>query len=236
MAVELDGTVRMQGDTGPGVAVHILARNGRLRLVSGTEVVGEWQVSDIGVQALQDGFNIKAEGEEFILATTDDVALASEIGISAASPRLARRIAARNNPAEPEPTTEDPPVVSSRLGAIGLALGGALVVAGGLFLNSASGSNSLRSTEDAGGFRFWLAFVVGGVLMIAVAYIMSIGVRFARLVATVLLAGLIVAFGFAVARGDVDTGELTAYGFIAGGVVVAVAVLFSGSLRQIDER
>lgn len=235
MAVELEGNVRMRGDTGPGVGVRIVAEDRRIRLVSGNELVGDWTLPEIGITALQDGFNIKAEGEEFILHTEDDVALADEIGVAAASPRLARRLAARHNPEEP-PASEEPQAISSNLAAIGFALAGALVVAGGTFLSNLgdSGSGAAPLTSELGGddFEFWLAFVIGGILMIGVAYVMSIGARIARLVATIVLIGVIVAFGFAVSNAEADATQLTAYGFIAGGLVVGVAVLFSGSLRQ----
>ncbi len=237
MAVELDGNVRMRGDRGPGVPVRIVAENRRLRLVSGNELVGDWSIADIGISALQDGFNIKAEGEEFVLRTEDDVALAEEIGVSAASPRLARRIAARHNPEEPTrarragrrsrrtwPRSASPSPARS-------------IILGGTILNSGDGETSPRLfAGDAGSsdFEFWIAFVVGGVLMVAVAYVMSIGTRVARVVAVVLLVGMIVVFGLAVRGARSDPGELTAYGFIAGGLVVGIAVLVSGSLRQPD--
>lgn len=228
MAVELDGNVRMRGDTGPGVRVQVVADGKRLRLVSGHELVGDWQVSDIGIVVLQEGFNVKAEGEEFVLRTEDDVALAEEIGVAAASPRLARRIAARHNPeAPPEPEELTP--IQSNLGAIGFAVAGALIILGGSFLNLGNGAGA---ANDASNSDFWLAFVIGGVLMIAAAFIMSIGTRFARTVATVLLLAMIVAFGILVSGSSADASELAAYGFIAGGLVVGVAVLFSGSLTQ----
>ena len=235
MAVELEGNVRMRGDTGPGVGVRVVAEDRRIRLVSGNELVGDWTLPEIGITALHDGFNIKAEGEEFILHTEDDVAFAEEIGVAAASPRLARRLAARHNPPE-RPTSEDPPEISSNVAAIGFALAGALVVAGGTFLSNAGEAATAPATlsqeTGADGFEFWLAFVIGGVLMIGVAYVMSIGARIARLVATIVLIAVIVTFGFAVSNARADVTELTAYGFIAGGLVVGVAVLFSGSLRQ----
>lgn len=235
MAVELDGNVRMRGDTGPGVGVRVLADEGRLRLASGNELVGDWVVSNIGVSALQEGFNIKAEGEEFVLRTTDDAALAEELGVMAVSPRLGRQLAARHNPEESEELTE-PPQIPSNLAAIGFALAGALVVLGGTFLNIAGqggpGPTVFRGGPD--GFAFWLAFVIGGVLMIAIAYVMSIGARPARAIATVALLAVVVAFGFAVSRTDAGATEITAYGLIAGGLVVGVAVMVSGSLRQGD--
>lgn len=231
MAVELDANVRMRGDTGPGVGVRALVEEGRLRLVSGSELVGDWLVDDIGVNALQEGFNIKAEGEEFILRTDDDVAFAEELGVTAVSPRLARRLAARHNPEHPG-RQQEPPRISSNLAAVGYAVAGAFVVLGGTFLNVAGGSTAIQ--EGGAGFRFWIAFVVGGILMIGSAYVMSIGVRTARLIATFVLAGVVLVFGFAVNESAVGSTRLTAYGFIAGGLVVGVAVLVSGSLRQSD--
>lgn len=233
MAVELDGNVRMRGDTGPGVGVTVVADGGRLRLVSGNELVGDWMVSDLGIAALQEGFNIKAEGEEFVLRTADDAAFAEELGIVALSPRLARRVAARHNP-EIEDLPEAPQIPSN-LAAIGFAVAGALVVLGGSFLSITDRSAvAFRGGEEAGGLAFWLAFVIGGISMIAVAYVMSIGARGARVIAAVALVAVIIVFGFAVAGSEPGVTEITAYGFISGGLVVGVAVLVSGSLRQSD--
>jgi hypothetical protein len=236
MAVDLDGNVRMRGDTGPGVGVRVLAGEGRLRLLSGNELVGDWMLSDIGVVALQEGFNLKAEGEEFVLRTEDDVALAEEIGIAAASPRLARRLAARHNPDEPVEVTEEPRIPTN-LAAVGFAIAGALIVLGGVILDMAGGdADQAAPLEPDGGtsFVFWLTFVIGGALMIAIAYFMSIGTRFARIVAIVVLAGMVVVFGFAVSEATADPNNLTAYGFIGGGLVLGVAVLSSASLGQTD--
>lgn len=232
MAVELDGNVRMRGDTGPGVGVKVLVEGGRMRVVAGNELVGDWRVADIGVISLQEGFNIKAEGEEFILRTHDDVAFAEELGVAAASPRLARRLAVRHDPEHDDELPHEPPTILSNLGALGFAVAGALVVLGSSFLNL--GSLGAATTEEAGGSDFWIAFMVGGVLMIAVGYVMSIGTPVARAFAAALLTGLVVLFGFAVSGAEPTVTRLTAFGFIAGGLVIGVAVLFSGSLRQED--
>lgn len=203
-------------------------------MVSGNELVGDWVVTDIGVNALQEGFNIKAEGEEFVLRTSDDAAFAEELGIMAVSPRLGRRLAARHNP-EARDETPQPAQIPSNLAAVGFAVGGALVALGGTFLNMAGpGNASLLRDEVEGGFEFWIAFIVGGVSMIAIAYVMSIGARSARAIASIALLGVVVAFGLAVSRATAGAGEITAFGFIAGGLVVGVAVLVSGSLRQDD--
>jgi hypothetical protein len=234
MAVELNGNVRMRGDAGPAVGVRVLVDGGRLRLLSGNELVGDWMLADVGVVALQDGFNVKAEGEEFVLRTEDDVALADEIGIAAASPRLARRLATRHNPDEPVEVTEDPRI-STSLAAVGSALAGALIVLGGIILDVVGGDADRAAPQGPDdGFVFWLAFVIGGVLMIAVAYVMAMGVRFARVVAGAVLLAMIVVFGFAVSETTGDPNNLTAYGFIGGGLVLGVAVMSSASLRQTD--
>ena len=222
----------MRGDTGPGVIVRVLAENRRLRLVAGNELVGDWQVGEIGINALQDGFNIKAEGEEFVLRTEDDAALADEIGVSAASPRLARRIAARNNPDDP-PAEEKPSVIPSHLAAIGFALAGAMVLFGGVLLDQApQQAQTFADGQTGTSVDFWIAFVIGGALMVAAGVVMSVGTKLARLIALVVLLLLIAVFGFAVAETGAGSSQLAAYGFIAGGLVVGVAVLFSGSLKQ----
>ena len=222
MAVELDGNVRMRGDSSPGVSVKVIAEEGRLRLVAGNELVGDWSVSDIGVNALQDGFTIKAEGEEFVLRTEDDVAFATELGVTAVSPRLGRRLAVSTNPEEPSPPPEARDD-SANLAAIGFAVAGALIVLGGTFLDDVETGTDYR-----------LYFVVGGVLMIALAYVMSIGARVAQVVASVLLVAMVVVFGVAIQQSAPGTTQLTAFGFIAGGIVVGVAVLVSGSLSRSD--
>ncbi|HSM45702.1 MAG TPA: hypothetical protein VK969_11855, partial [Acidimicrobiia bacterium] len=235
MAVDLGGNVRMRGDTGPGVGVQVHAEEGRLRLVAGNELVGDWRLSDIGVNSLNDGFNIRAEGAEFVLRTQDDVAFAEEIGVAAASPRLARRLAARHNPEERDFPAE-PPELSSNLAAIGFAVAGALAVLGGTFLSLTGPTPAPAAFSDGQStdFEFWVAFVVGGALMIGVAYVMAIGAWIARFVATIVLTGMVITFGFAVSGSQASASQVTAYGFIAGGLVVGVAVLFSGSLQQPD--
>lgn len=227
MAVELDGNVRMRGDNGPGVAVTVLAEHRRIRVLSGDELVGDWNVGEIGIVALQEGFNVRVAGEEFVLRTTDDAAFAEEIGVSTASPRLARMIAARHNPEIRETPIEEEPEKKSNLVPLGYALAGALVVLGGVLLDRNLDPELSRSGVEANGFDYWLAFIVGGVVMIAVAYVMSLGYRVARYIALALLLTILVVFGFAASGTTAEGAELTSYGFVAGGLVVGVAVLFS---------
>ena len=77
---------------------------------------------------------------------------------------------------------------------------------------------------------FWLEFTLGGVVMVAVAYLLGRGVRWAHIVAVLAQIGLIVVFALAVQDVPPEANDLMAYGFIAGGIVVGVSVLFSGTL------
>jgi hypothetical protein len=235
MAVETTGTVQMRGDTGRGVPVRVAVDGGRLKIVSGVEEVGDWDLEDIGVHAVPDGFAIRAEGEEFVLRSADGVALAEEFGLAAATPRLARKVAAAHNPELPPESGEVeavPDRATSNVAAIAFALAGLLVLLGGIFLRQDTTAAVRQATEDGsiGGVAFWLAFVVGGLLMVAVAFVMSLGTRWSRLSALAVVAGIVVIFGYAVSQADGNSSEFTAYGFVAGGIVVGVAVLFSGGV------
>jgi hypothetical protein len=227
----------MRGEPGPGVPVSIHAEGTVLRLDAGPEAIGQWDVASIGIQSIHDGFAIRAEGEEFVLKTEDDVGLAEEIGIMTASPRLARKVAAAHPPEErpePEPEPERP---KSAIGAIVFALGGVLVLSGGFFLReSPSLSAAVRTASEglSAGGRYWFAFVVGGLLMMAVAVILALGLRSARAAAVITLIGLIVVFALAAQDASSDGDFLFAYGFIAAGIVVGVAVLFGGSVAELD--
>ena len=240
MAVETDGTVRMRGDSGPGVSVRVLADDGRLRLVSGNELVGDWQVRDFGINTVQDGFAIRVEGEEFLLRAVDDASLAEELGNVAASPRMARKVAALHNPDQPKLPADTDAIAEPRSNvlAIAFALAGVLVLLGWTFLRIAptTGASPQTVEESAGrgGAEFWLAFVVGGLLMVAVAYVMSIGTRWARAVSLLVSAVVVALFAWVIGSAINDASHLTAYGFIAGGLVVGVAVLFSGGLQDTE--
>ena len=239
MAVETDGTVMMRGDTGPGVFVRVEVADGIMRLSSGEEPVGEWPIRDLGIVSLDNGFRIRAEGEEFLLTAKDDAVLAEELGVVATTPRMARRVAALHNPDEPEPVVPDQIAEPKpRLLGIALALGGALVVLGGNFLRIAPASPSSSQLLDAEPVsepsQFWLAFVIAGVLMVGAAWILTVGARWARYVGLAVMALLIGLFVWAISQGVNDASHVTAYGFIAGGLVVGVAVLFGGSLKSPD--
>jgi hypothetical protein len=222
----------MKGDSTQTIAVEVFTDGDTFRLSSAGEVIGEWPVDGMGIQALQEGFSIRAEGEDLILKTDNDVALSEELGLMTSSPRLARKMAASHNVEGPPPVPLDeaeaePP--RSNLAAIAFALGGVLVLAGGAFLRAAP---DLVSSDATALGSYWLAFMIGGLVMVAIAYLLSRGARWAQVAAILAVAAMIVVFALAVQNVTLDPNDLLAYGFLAGGIVVGVSVLFSGTLSR----
>lgn len=235
MAVETRGIVLMRGERGPGVEVEILADESRLSLISGSELIGEWEVGSFGIKSLPVGFAIWAEGEEFVLTTEDDVGLAREMGLRTVSPRMARRVAASLRPKDlpwPDPIPELP---RSYVAAIAIALGGVLVVSGSLLLRSdpALADRSVEAGLGVAG-NFWSAFAGGGLLMVVAAVALAVRARLARALAVVSIVALVIVFGNAAQHSPPQADLLIAYGFIAGGIVIGVAVLFGGLLGEQD--
>ncbi|MDP9494944.1 MAG: hypothetical protein M3P87_06860 [Actinomycetota bacterium] len=224
--MEAEGIVHMRGETSRTIPVKVFADSNRLRLLSGNELIGEWAVKGMGIHALNEGFAIRAEGEELILKTDNDVALAEELGLLTASPRLARRIAASHNVEQAAPLPE-PATPTSNLAAIAFALGGVLILAGGVVLRAGPALVGLVSGPLG---PYWLAFSIGGSVMVAIAYLLGRGVRWAQIAAVLAIVGLIAVFALAVQDVRPDANDLMAYGFIAGGIIVGVSVLFSGTL------
>ena len=90
-----EGSLKMQGEAGTGINVEIDLENERLLIKTRSTVLGEWALSDVGIQSANDGFHLRIEGEQVILTTTDDAGFAMEIGLQSASPRLRRMLGAR---------------------------------------------------------------------------------------------------------------------------------------------
>ena len=237
MAVETRGIVQMRGESTPGVEVEVLADGVRISLLHQDELIGDWEIGDIGIQSLHDGFAIRAEGEEFVLKTDDDVGLAREIGIVAASPRLARKVAASQNQEVPSTPDPEPLVIKSNLGAIAFALGGVMALAGGVLLRDDPTLAAAQSSSGQGlgaGGNFWFAFVLGGLLMVGSALAIARRAKWSRMVAIIVVSALVVVFGLAARSAPPDADHLLAYGFIAGGVVVGIAVIAAGSFGEPD--
>jgi hypothetical protein len=66
----------------------------RLRMSAGGSEIGNWAMSEIRVNALPDGFHLRAEGEEVLLDVTEDAQFAVDLGLRTAPPHLRRRMSA----------------------------------------------------------------------------------------------------------------------------------------------
>jgi hypothetical protein len=56
--------------------------------------VADWSREEFRIQALTDGFHVRAEGEEVVLDISDDARFAIELGLRSAHPALRRRMSA----------------------------------------------------------------------------------------------------------------------------------------------
>ena len=89
-----DARLRLNGDTGLPLGVEIDLTDGHMKVRSGNQELADWNVDLIRVSAMQDGFHVRAEGEEVILNVTEDARFAIELGLRTAHPGLRRRMAA----------------------------------------------------------------------------------------------------------------------------------------------
>lgn len=82
----------MYGDAGPPLEVVVNLADDRLHLSTGQTEVADWPISQIRVSALEDGFHIRAEGEDVVLEVEDDARFAVELGLRNAHPALRKRM------------------------------------------------------------------------------------------------------------------------------------------------
>ena len=237
LAVRTRGTVHFPGDADAPLPVAVVADEGRLALTAGSHLIGDWEPGTYGFKSVADGFLIWAEGEELFLETEDDVGLAVEMGLGTATLRLARKTAASQRRADPPWPDPEPEEDRFQVAAIAFALAGVMVLAGGVFLRDdptlSSAQRAVRDGLGPGG-GFWLAFILAGAVIVLAAIALGTRRRWARSVAVVSVAGPVVVFGLAAQEATPEADHLLAYGFIAGGIVIGVAVLFGGLLGERD--
>ncbi len=75
-----EGELRMLGD-------------GRMRVTAGGHEIGDWSKDEVRIHAEDDGFHVRAEGEEVVLDLRDDAHFAVDYGLRSAPPLLRRRMA-----------------------------------------------------------------------------------------------------------------------------------------------
>lgn len=88
-----EGSLRMVGESGPGIPVIIDLREDRLGIRAGEMEIGDWSRSEIRINADVDGIHVRAEGEEVVLDMTRDAEFAVEVGLRQAPPLLRRKMA-----------------------------------------------------------------------------------------------------------------------------------------------
>ena len=243
MKADLTGTVRMAGEAQSTIHVELHLEDEELRIVSQQGELGRWPLSDIGVAAKLDGFHLRIEGEELIIATSDDAQFALALGIrSSSSPRLNRLLAGARDagfapdagPIAPPPPAWRPDYPSVRapdradpaspvaLGLLGAAAAQALAGAVVLASNSTVG---ILGVIPAGP-----AWILAAVLVAVGGFILVRNVRNGRNLVT---AGVVVGL-LTMAGSLTDIGE-PAFSWISDGVVLGGAgTILAGLLLLVD--
>lgn len=89
-----DAQLQIEGENTQRVPVVVDLTDDRLHMSIGAEEVADWDRENMRIQALPDGFHIRAEGEAVILDVSDDARFAIELGLKHAHPALRQRMAA----------------------------------------------------------------------------------------------------------------------------------------------
>jgi len=88
------GQLRMPGESGPSLGVEVDLSESRMRVLAGETEIGNWELADVLVNAEEDGFHVRVEGEEIILRVEQDAEFAINLGLRSAPPVLRRRMSA----------------------------------------------------------------------------------------------------------------------------------------------
>ena len=96
------GFLYLGGDDESAVKVEVDLTGERLSVQAGDVEVGDWDLSEIRINALGDGFHVRAEGEEVVLQIDQDGEFAVDLGLRTAPPNLRKKISAlMRNDAKP---------------------------------------------------------------------------------------------------------------------------------------
>ena len=88
------GTLRMPGEEGPGLGVTVDLTGDEIGVRTAGADIGRWARGDVRINAMDDGFHLRAEGEEVILEIPDDAPFAIACGLTVAPPLLRRKMSA----------------------------------------------------------------------------------------------------------------------------------------------
>ncbi len=88
-----EGMLRLAGDFSPPIKVTIdLTDDQELRIATPDMEIGEWDLSEVAIKALDDGFHVLSDGEELVITTSDDAGFALAVGIRNAPVHLRKQI------------------------------------------------------------------------------------------------------------------------------------------------
>lgn len=89
-----NGSLRLPGEQGEGLSVEIDLNDETIVLRANAGDIGAWSRRDVRINAMDDGFHLRVEGEEVILDIVDDAHFALACGLTAAPPLLRRKMSA----------------------------------------------------------------------------------------------------------------------------------------------
>jgi hypothetical protein len=89
-----EAKLHIEGEGTDVTPVLVDLTDGRLHMTIGEEKVADWSRDEMRIQAMPDGFHIRAEGEAIILDVTEEARFAVELGLKNAHPALRQKMAA----------------------------------------------------------------------------------------------------------------------------------------------
>lgn len=89
-----DARLQIEGEDSQPLPVIVDLTGDRLTMSINDQEVAAWAKEEMRIQALPDGFHIRAEGEAVVLDVTDDAQFAVELGLRNAHPALRRKMSA----------------------------------------------------------------------------------------------------------------------------------------------
>lgn len=90
-----EAKLQIEGEDIQGTPVMVDLTDGQLTMSIGQEEVAHWSRDEMRIQALPDGFHIRAEGESVVLDVRDEAKFALELGLRNAHPALRQKMSAR---------------------------------------------------------------------------------------------------------------------------------------------
>ena len=89
-----DARLQIEAEDTHALPVVVDLTGDRLTMSVNDQEVADWAKEEMRIQAMPDGFHIRADGEAIVLDVRDDAKFALELGLRNAHPALRRRMSA----------------------------------------------------------------------------------------------------------------------------------------------